>query len=116
MFVRLLRRWLHARQCHHRVQNFCLPWCRQQEQWGISTLTEVFEEASPLVQERLGMLVYGTLGHFSGALSAETLATGAEPLPANTGLGNLVTALPGGIVGEDARIHPLDRVSRDKTV
>jgi hypothetical protein len=112
MCVRLLRRWLHVII----VQNFCLPWCRQQEQWGISTLTEVLEEASPLVQERLGMLVYGTLGHFSGALSAETLATGAEPLPANSGLGNLVTALPGGIVGEDARIHPLGRVSRDRTV
>ena len=75
----------------------------------------MLEEASPIVQERLGMLVYGTLGHFSGALSSETLDTGKEPLPKNTGLGNLVTALPGAIVGEDAKIHPLVRVSRART-
>ena len=92
--------------------NFCLPWLRQQENWGVSTMSEVLEEASPLVQERLGMLVYGTLGHFNGALSQEAFQSGHEEVPKNTGLGNTVTSLPGAIVGEDAKIHPLQRVSR----
>ena len=55
----------------HLGYNFCLPWVRQQENWGVSLLNEVLEEASPLVQERLGMLIYGTLGQNSGAISQE---------------------------------------------
>ena len=33
---------------------FCLPWVRQQENWGVSCLQEVLDEASPKLKVRLG--------------------------------------------------------------
>jgi hypothetical protein len=96
------------------LQNFCLPWVRQQENWGVSLLSEVLEGASPLVQERLGMLIYGTLGQNSGAISQELLEMGEEAPKLNTGLGNVVmTELPAAIVGEGGTLHPVRRPTRD---
>ena len=61
----------------HLGYNFCLPWVRQQENWGVSTLQEVLDEASPLVQERLGLLIYGTMGGATGTRHAHTLKSRA---------------------------------------
>ena len=57
---------------------FCLPWMRQQENWGVSCLQEVLEEASPKLRARLGLRIYGTLGGVNGT------RTGAE----SGGVGN----------------------------
>ena len=61
----------------HLGYNFCLPWVRQQENWGVSTLQEVLDEASPLVQERLGLLIYGTMGGATGARHTHPLSSRA---------------------------------------
>ena len=81
---------------------FCLPWMRQQENWGVSCLQEVLDEASPKLRARLGLRTYGTLGGVNGT------RTGADP----AGLGNGDVAFPDYIIGEGAKLHPLRRVSR----
>ena len=81
---------------------FCLPWMRQQENWGVSCLQEVLDEASPKVRARLGLRTYGTLGGVNGT------RTGAD----QGGLGNGDVAFPDYIIGEGAKLHPLRRVSR----
>ena len=82
---------------------FCLPWMRQQENWGVSCLQEVLDEASPKLRARLGLRTYGTLGGVNGT------PTGAAPAAA---LGNGDVAFPDYIIGEGAKLHPLRRVSR----
>ena len=82
---------------------FCLPWMRQQENWGVSCLQEVLDEASPKLRARLGLRTYGTLGGVNGT------RTGAEQ---PTAFGNVDVAFPDYIIGEGAKLHPLRRVSR----
>ena len=81
---------------------FCLPWMRQQENWGVSCLQEVLDEASPKLRARLGLRTYGTLGGVNGTRTA------ADP----AGLGNGDVEFPAYIIGEGAKLHPLRRVSR----
>ena len=50
----------------HVTTFFCLPWTRQQENWGVTCLQEVLDEASPKLRARLGLRTYGTLGLMSG--------------------------------------------------
>ncbi len=81
---------------------FCLPWMRQQENWGVSCLQEVLDEASPKLKIRLGLKTYGTLGGVSGTLTNQ----------ATVSLGNAQVSFPEFIIGEDGALHPLRRVSR----
>ena len=80
---------------------FCLPWMRQQENWGVSCLQEVLDEASPKLRARLGLRTYGTLGGVNGT------RTDAAP----SGLGNADVEFPDYIIGEGAALHPLRRVT-----
>ena len=79
---------------------FCLPWMRQQENWGISCLQEVLDSASPKVRARLGLRIYGTLGGVNGTRT-ETV---------RNGLGNSDLEFPEYIIGEGASLHRLRRV------
>ena len=45
---------------------YYLPWMRQQENWGVTCLQEVLDEASPKLKARMGLRTYGTLGMVSG--------------------------------------------------
>ena len=85
---------------------FCLPWMRQQENWGVSCLQEVLDEASPKLRARLGLRTYGTLGGVNGT------RTDAAP----GGLGNADVEFPDYIIGEGASLHPLQRVARRATL
>ena len=81
---------------------FCLPWMRQQENWGVSCLQEVLDEASPKLRARLGLRTYGTLGGVNGT----------KTKPQGAGLGNADVEFPEYIIGEGGSLHPLRRVSR----
>ena len=81
---------------------FCLPWMRQQENWGVSCLQEVLDEASPKVRARLGLRTYGTLGGVNG---------NPQPDAAPGGLGNADVEFPDYIIGEGASLHPLRNAS-----
>ena len=80
----------------------CLPWMRQQENWGVSCLQEVLEEASPKLRARLGLRTYGTLGGVNGTRTAAKAA----------GLGNADVEFPQYVIGEAGALHPIRRVSR----
>jgi len=82
---------------------FCLPWMRQQENWGVSCLQEVLDEASPKLKARLGLRTYGTLGGVNGTHTDEEVVS----------LGNSAVSFPEYIIGENGTLHPLRRVSRD---
>ena len=84
---------------------FCLPWMRQQENWGVSCLQEVLDEASPKLRARLGMRSYGTLGGVNGT------RTDAR----HGGFGNADVVFPDYVIGQGGALHPLRRVSRDDT-
>ena len=83
---------------------YCLPWMRQQENWGVSCLQEVLDEASPKLRARLGLRSYGTLGGVNGT------RTGAD----GGGLGNADVVFPEHVIGEGGSLHPLRRVSRQE--
>ena len=81
----------------------CLPWMRQQENWGVSCLQEVLDEASPKLRARLGLRTYGTLGMINGTrTSAEAKAT----------LGNYDVEIPDYLIGEEGALHPVLRSTR----
>ena len=82
----------------------CLPWMRQQENWGVSCLQEVLDEASPKLRARLGLRTYGTLGMINGT------RTSAE---ARASLGNYDVEIPDFLIGEEGALHPVRRSSRD---
>ena len=82
---------------------FCLPWMRQQENWGVSCLQEVLDEASPKLRARLGLHTYGTLGGVNGT------RTDAE----SGGFGNAAVVFPDYVIGEGGKLHRLRRVSRE---
>ncbi|MYG11678.1 MAG: phytanoyl-CoA dioxygenase family protein [Gammaproteobacteria bacterium] len=81
---------------------FCLPWMRQQENWGVTCLQEVLDEASPKLKARMGLRTYGTLGMVSGTRTDAEAAS----------LGNYDVEFPEYIIGEEGTLHPLRRVSR----
>ena len=80
---------------------YCLPWMRQQENWGVTCLQEVLDEASPKLKARLGLRTYGTLGMTSGS-----------SVEGERSLGNYDVIFPDYIIGENAQLHPLRRTTR----
>ncbi|MEM7015707.1 MAG: phytanoyl-CoA dioxygenase family protein [Pseudomonadota bacterium] len=81
----------------------CLPWMRQQENWGVTCLQEVLDEASPKLRARLGLRAYGTLGMMSGTrTNDDERAT----------FGNYDVTFPDYIIGENGKLHPMQRVTR----
>ncbi len=80
----------------------CLPWMRQQENWGVTCLQEVLDEASPKRKVRLGLRTYGTLGMMSG-----TRIEGEEP-----SLGNYNVTIPDYLIGENGSLHKVRRTHR----
>lgn len=83
----------------------CLPWMRQQENWGVSCLQEILDEASPKLRARLGLRTYGTLGMISGT------RVGSDE---RASLGNYDVDLPEFLIGEEGKLHPMIRSSREK--
>ena len=85
------------------IANFlCLPWMRQQENWGVTCLQEVLDAASPKLKQRLGLRTYGTLGMMSGTSTKAAERT----------LGNYDVEVPEFVIGENGELHPVRRVSR----
>ena len=84
---------------------FCAPWIRPQENLGVTCLKEVIDDASPSLRARLGMRTYGTMGTVGGTRSEVPGAT----------LKSDEFEFPEFIIGEEASLHPLERVSRAKT-
>ncbi len=91
-------------QRRHVAIFLCLPWMRQQENWGVTCLAEVLASASPKLKRRLGLRTYGTLGMMSGTSTGTSRRT----------LGNYDVEIPEFIIGENAALHPVQRVSRLK--
>lgn len=84
------------------IANFlCLPWMRQQENWGVTCLQEVLDAASPKLRRRLGLRTYGTLGMMSG-----TKIRGEK-----RSLGNYDVEIPDYIIGENGELHQMHRIS-----
>ena len=75
---------------------------RQQENWGVTCLQEVLDEASDKLKARLGLRTYGTLGGMSG--------TGSRT--AGRTLGNAEVVIPEFVIGEQAALHPVKRVTK----
>ena len=86
----------------HLANFLCLPWMRQQENWWVTCLQEVLEEASPKLKRRLGLRTYGTLG----------MMNGTKTELAQRSLGNYDVAVPEYIIGELGQLHKTRRVSR----
>ncbi len=87
----------------HIANFYCLPWMRQQENWGVTCLQEVLDEASPKLRKRLGLRTYGTLGMMSGSATEKDAVS----------LGNYDVEVPEYIIGEGGELHPMRRVSRE---
>lgn len=87
----------------HLANFLCLPWMRQQENWGVTCLQEVLEDASPKLKRRLGLRTYGTLGMMSGTKTEL----------AQRSLGNYDVMVPEYIIGELGQLHKTKRVSRE---
>ena len=86
------------------IANFlCLPWLRQQENWGVTCLQSVLDGASPKLRRRLGLRSYGTLGIMNG--------TGLEAV--KTSLGSNDVQIPPYIIGEGGKLHKMRRVGDD---
>ena len=84
----------------HIANFFCLPWMRQQENWGVTCLQEVIDNAGEKLRRRLGLRTYGTLGMMSGTRTSELRS-----------LGNYDVEIPRHIIGEGATLHSMRRVS-----
>ena len=84
----------------HVANFFCLPWMRQQENWGVTCLQEVLDNASPMLRRRLGLRTYGTLGMMSGTRTAQQ----------GRSLGNYDVEIPDYVIGEGGALHPMQRV------
>ena len=86
------------------IANFCcLPWMRQQENWGVTCLQSVLDHASPKLLKRLGMRSYGTLGIMNGSrVSGQRVS-----------LGNNDVVIPDYIIGEGGELHPMQRVGKE---
>ena len=87
----------------HIANFFCLPWMRQQENWGVTCLQEVLDGANEKLRRRLGLRTYGTLGMMSGTRTNEARS-----------LGNYDIEIPSHIIGEGATLHRVRRVGSPK--
>ena len=86
------------------IANFlCLPWIRQQENWGVTCLQSVLDKASPKLRRRMGLRSYGTLGIMNG--------TGLDTT--RTTLGSNDVQVPPYIIGEGGKLHKMRRVGDD---
>ena len=87
------------------IANFlCLPWMRQQENWGVTCLQEVLDTTDEKLRRRLGLRTYGTLG----------MMNGVTPNAERRSLGNYDVEIPTHIIGENGALHPMARVKRDR--
>lgn len=85
------------------IANFlCLPWMRQQENWGVTCLQEVLDDADEKLRRRLGLRTYGTLGMMSGTRTQKAARS----------LGNYEVEIPRYIIGENGQLHEVQRVKR----
>ena len=57
-----------SRRRHLLLGYFCRPWIRPQENFTLSLLDELYEEASPELLGLLGFRTYGTLGNVNGVI------------------------------------------------
>ena len=57
-----------ARRRHVLLGYFCRPWIRPQENFTLSLLDELYEEASPELLGLLGFRTHGTLGNVNGVI------------------------------------------------
>ena len=89
----------------HVANFFCLPWMRQQENWGVTCLQEVLDGANEKLRRRLGLRTYGTLGMMSGTKTESEQRS----------LGNYDVEIPSHIIGVDGALHGMRRVSRGGT-
>ncbi len=88
------------------IANFlCLPWMRQQENWGVTCLQEVLDTDNDKLRRRLGLRTYGTLGMMSGTRTEKEGRT----------LGNYDVEIPTHVIGEGGALHPITRVQRDSS-
>ena len=87
----------------HIATFLCLPWMRQQENWGVTCLQSVLDNASPKLKARMGLRTYGTLGMMSGTPTAA----------ASVSLGNYDVVVPDYVIGEGGELHPMRRVGDD---
>lgn len=83
----------------------CLPWMRQQENWGVTCLQDVLDGASEKLRRRMGLRTYGTLGMMSGS---RTSAVGRS-------LGNYDVEIPEYVIGEGGALHRMARVRAGET-
>ncbi len=84
----------------------CLPWIRQQENAGVTALTEVMDKASDKLKTRLGLRTYGTLGQMNGATPTRE---------GNASFGSYDVTYPDYLIGEAGALHPLRRTGRGDT-
>lgn len=94
-----------ANQTGHRrraLSVFCsAPWLRQQENALAATAHDVLVQADPLLQARLGLKTYGTLGNVNGTRVANQ----------RVAFGSVDVALPEYLIGENAQLIPYTRAS-----
>ena len=57
-----------TRKRHLLLGYFCRPWIRPQENFTLSLLDELHEEASPELLGLLGFRTHGTLGNVNGVI------------------------------------------------
>jgi ectoine hydroxylase-related dioxygenase (phytanoyl-CoA dioxygenase family) len=83
------------------IANFlCLPWMRQQENWGVTCLNEILNTDNDKLRRRLGLRTYGTLGMMSGTRTRRNARS----------LGNYDVEIPSHIIGEGGKLHKMSRV------
>ena len=85
----------------------------------MTTLDEVLDEASPKVRARLGLHIYGTLGQMAAAppsSARDVSVAGGLQSQSTATFGNAGVRIPKAIVGIDAALHPVRRVSRAETI
>ena len=99
----------HTGAARRHVSNFlCLPWIRQQENWGVTCLQSTIDNASLKLRRRLGMRTYGTLGSMNGT------ATGADRVvAAERNVGTYDVRIPEFIIGEAGALHRVHRVGEE---
>ncbi len=86
----------------HIANFFCLPWMRQQENWGVTCLQEVLDTTDEKLRRRLGLRTYGTLGMMSGVTASTERRS----------LGNYDVEIPTHVIGENGTLHPMRRVGK----
>ena len=75
---------------------------RQQENWGVTCLQEVLDDAGEKLRRRLGLRTYGTLGMMSGTRTQKAARS----------LGNYEVEIPRYVIGGNGQLHEVQRVKR----